>query len=129
MDDIERQVRANLQPAPDWRLRVTEVNAHHEALELSELGSAQLGASRPCRLSLPSAGAGQGAGELSEIIELGSADDRLELAQNVSLPIVLAHARRLAISSLRVAPCATDRPSRPEQVIVGQEPTMGLPFW
>ncbi|MGH7921038.1 MAG: hypothetical protein ACREQM_14010, partial [Candidatus Dormibacteraceae bacterium] len=129
MDDIECQVRANLQPAPDWRLRVTEVNSHDEALELSELGPAQLRVSRLCWSPFPRAEARHRAGELSEVIEPSAADDRLELAQNFGLSIVLAHAcvrflcslwptigssltsTALAATGITVSRWCTDRPA------------------
>ena len=44
-------------------------------------------------MSRPDTEAGQIASELSKVIELSSADYRLELAQQVSLAVVLAHAR------------------------------------
>src|SRR5947209_10039270 len=90
VDNIERQVRANLQPTPDRRFRVPEIDPHHEALQLCEARPAQLGASRPCVFHRRDTEAGQSSSELSEVIELSAADDRLEPAQNVSMAVVLA---------------------------------------
>ena len=70
-----------------------EIDPHHEALQLREPGPAQLAASRPYLFSGLDTEARQGASELSKVIELSSADDRLELAQQASLAVVLAHAR------------------------------------
>jgi hypothetical protein len=92
VDNVERHIRANLKPTPDRRFRVTEIDPHHEAPELFESRPAQLGTSRPCRLSRRSTKAGKSTRKLSKGIELSPADDRLELAQQVSLAVVLAHA-------------------------------------
>src|SRR5450432_3384543 len=107
VDNIERQIRANLQPTPDRWFRVSEIDPHHEALQLGEPGPAQLGASRWCLFSRPVTEARQSAGELSKVIELSSADDRVELAQQVSPAVVLAHARTVP---LNVRPTAATGP-------------------
>lgn len=70
-----------------------EIDRHHEALQLCEPGPAQLWASRPCLSSRSDTEVRESASELSKIIELSSADDRVELTQQVSLAVVLAHAR------------------------------------
>ena len=98
VDNIEGQIRANLQSTPDRWFRVPEIDPHHEALQLCEPGPAQLGASRPCLFSRPHTEARQSASELSKVIELSSADDRVELAQQVSLAVVLAHARTVPLN-------------------------------
>jgi hypothetical protein len=98
VDNIEGQIRADLQPTPDRRFRVPEIDPHHEALQLREPGPAQVGASRPCLFFGPGTEARQRASELSKVIELSSADDRIELAQQVSLAVVLAHARTVPLN-------------------------------
>ncbi len=112
VDHIERQIRANLQPPPDRRLRVPEIDPHHEALQLCELGPAQLRASRPYRLSGTDTELRQSDSELSKVIELSSADDRLELAQQISVPVVLAHARTV-LSNARQTPATRPWLARP----------------
>ena len=107
VDNIEGQIRANLQPTPDRWFRVPEIDPHHEALQLWERGSAQLGASRSWLFSRSDTEARQSAGELSKVIELSSADDRVELAQQVSLAVVLAHARTVPPNA---RPTAATRP-------------------
>ena len=107
VDNIEGQIRANLQPTPDRRFRVPEIDPHHEALQLCEPGPAQLRASRPCLFSRSDTAARQSASELSKVIELSSADDRVELAQQVSLAVILAHARTVP---LNVRPTAATGP-------------------
>jgi hypothetical protein len=98
VDNIEGQIRANLQSTPDRWFRVPEIDPHHEALQLWERGSAQLGASRSWLFSRSDTEGRQSAGELSKVIELSSADDRVELAQQVSLAVVLAHARTVPLN-------------------------------
>jgi hypothetical protein len=106
VDKIEGQIRANLQPTPDRRFRVPQVDPQHEELQLCEPGPAQLGASRACLFSRPDAELRQCASELSKVIELRSVDDRLEPAQQASLAVVLAHARAVP---LNVRPTAATR--------------------
>jgi hypothetical protein len=93
VDNIEGQIRANLQPTPDRRFRVPEIDPHHEELQLCEPGLAQLGAARLCLFFRRDAELRQGASELSKVIEPSVTDDRLEPAQHVGLAVVLAHAR------------------------------------
>jgi hypothetical protein len=107
VNDIEGQIRADLQPTPDRWFRVPEIDPHHEALQLGEPGPAQLGASRPCLFSRPDTEVRQPASELSKVIEPSSADDRVKLAQEVSPAVVLAHAGT-------VPPNASQRP-RPDR--------------
>src|SRR5450432_3334681 len=107
VDNIERQIRANLQPTPDRWFRVPEIDPHHEALQRREPGPAQVGAPRTCLFSRSDTEARQRAGELSKVVELSSADDRVELAQQVSLAVVLAHARTVPLD---VRPTAATGP-------------------
>lgn len=93
VDDIEGQIRANLQPTPDRRFRVPEIDPHHEEMQLRKLAPAQLGAARLCVFSWPDAELRQGASELSKVIEPSVTDDRLEPAQHVGLAVVLVHAQ------------------------------------
>ncbi|MFL5859281.1 MAG: hypothetical protein ACJ780_00645 [Solirubrobacteraceae bacterium] len=71
---------------------MTEIDPHHEAPKLVESRPTQLGTSRPYRLSRRGTKAGKSTRKLSKVIELSPADDRLELAQQVSRVVVLAHA-------------------------------------
>src|ERR1700722_15211821 len=97
VDNIEGQIRADLQPTPDRWFRVPEIDPHHEALQLCEPRPAQLGASRPHLFSRSDTEARQSASELAKVIELSSGDDPVELAQQVSLAVVLAHARTVPL--------------------------------
>jgi hypothetical protein len=119
VDDIEGQIRANLQPTPDRWFRVPEIDPHHEAPRLCEPQPTQLWASRPCLFSRSDTEARQSASELSKVIELSSADDRVELAQQVSLAVVLAHARTVPPN---VRPTAWARPGPPAGRTAGQRP-------
>jgi len=86
---------------------VPKIDPHHEALQLCEPGPAQLWASSPYLFSWSDTEVRQRACELSKVIELSSVDDRLEPAQEISLAVVLAHARTVPLTG---RPTAATRP-------------------
>lgn len=93
VNHIKGQIGANLESAPDRRLRVPKISSDPKQLNLRRRGSAQLRATWPgALLAGLAAETGQIARERAKVVELGPRDDRLELAQQLSPAVVFAHA-------------------------------------
>jgi hypothetical protein len=80
--DIQRQVRAQIQATPDPRLGSSEVNPDPKGHDVRQRRSPQFLALRPRQLLCRCCTTEREVTEhLPEIIELGTADDRLEASE------------------------------------------------